>query len=145
MIPYAYSDHYDIIEEETDEILVTNVPSRVGPLPSPNYSGLEPVESKPPCLYSRMEHKRKSNEDEESDVGWNKQQTNPERSTPDKSTLQETDDLSAFQNYLSLEANIYKERAKDRETSYLELVAIKEEVIAEENEEITSEYLTVRD
>lgn len=182
VIPYACSDDYDIIEEvtETDEVLVTNICPRIGPLPSPNYSGLESVESQPPGVYSRMEHKRNSTEDEERDIFWNNQQTNPERPTPDQSTLQEMGDPSAFHSYLTLESNTYKDIAQDGETylktgteslrsnagihaiefiqkdysnsshrkthdsnSYLELIAEKEN--AEKSEEISSEYLTVRE
>src|SRR6218665_3996521 len=93
VIPYACLDAYETIEEVNDEddFLVT-VPSRLGPLPSPHYSALAPIESRPPGVYSRIEHKEKAAEDNENGIGRNEQHKSKERPTPDQSKLPETED-----------------------------------------------------
>ena len=107
LIPYACSDAYDTIDEvdENDDILVTNVPPRFGPLSSPSYSVLGAIESRPPGVYSRMEHKENSAEDKANDIGWNEQYTDPELSISGQPKLSEAEDSTRIHSYLYLETN----------------------------------------
>jgi len=108
LIPYACSDGYDTIEEVDikDDILVNNVPPRLGPLPSPNYSVLVSMESRPPGVYSRMMHKEYSDEDKENDIGWNEQHTDPKESTSGQPQFPETGGSTRIHSYLFLETNV---------------------------------------
>lgn len=134
MIPYAVTDGYDTIEEveEKDDILATQFPPRAGPLPSPNYSGLAPVESKPPGVYSRIEHQKQSDDDGESCVEGDKLHLNEYASTPDYLRLSDDKDLDPSKRYISSPSN-----------NYLSLRTSDTKEKVEDSEEIPSAYLKI--
>src|SRR6218665_2866626 len=113
LIPYACSDGYETIGEvdDEDDILVTNVPPRFGPLSSPSYSVLGAIESRPPGVYSRMERKENSAEDKANDIGWNEQYTDPDVSTSGQPKLSEAEDSTRIHSYLYLETNACSDSA----------------------------------
>lgn len=119
LIPYAITDGYDNIEEvdENDDVPFPNFSPRLGPLPSPGYSGLTPDEPKPPGVYSRMEHSIDRTGDAELE-------SNIDRSKNDYSKVSDVEDSGtkkriAVNSYLDIEAELAEE--EEIPSTYLKL------------------------
>ena len=133
LIPYAITDGYDSIEEvdEKDDVLFPSFPPRQGPLPSPGYSGLTADEPKPPGVYSRMDHKEKSVEDEKSDIDEQKLESDTDGTKSDLSMLSDAEEPTM--------------KTTKRSNSYLDLTTGTVEDTEAEGEDIPSAYLKITD